>query len=148
MSEPVRYEVRVACPPDHAFRVFTERIDQWWPAAHRSLPGAALAFDPPGLGGCLVERPPEGEPVPLGRILAWDPPDHLAFSWRLGAPPGRFTRVDVRFTAEAAATRVAVCHTVADSGLGPDWPDRAARFADNWRRVLVPYVEMIGRPRP
>jgi hypothetical protein len=136
----VRHEVRVACPVDHAFAVFTERLDGWWPASHRTVPGAVMALEP-GEGGRVLERAPDGAEVPLGVVLVWDPPLALSFTWRLGSPPGRFTRVDVRFTVEGPAlTRVEVVHSEGDSGLGPQWPDRARRFAENWAQVLAAYV--------
>jgi uncharacterized protein YndB with AHSA1/START domain len=139
-NRSIRHEVRVACPVDRAFAVFTARIDGWWPVSHRTVPGSVMALEA-GLGGRVFERGPDGVDSPLGSVLAWDPPHALSFSWRLGAPPGRFTRVDVRFVPEGARTRVEVVHTEGDSGLGTQWPDRARRFAENWSQVLAALLQ-------
>ena len=34
MIEPIRLEFEVDCPVEHAFEVWTGRIDQWWPRDH------------------------------------------------------------------------------------------------------------------
>ncbi len=34
MSVSVRTEVVVEAPPERAFRVFTEKAENWWPATH------------------------------------------------------------------------------------------------------------------
>jgi hypothetical protein len=34
MTEPLRLEVIVACPVEHAFAVWANRIDTWWPRDH------------------------------------------------------------------------------------------------------------------
>ena len=34
MIEPLRFSFEVACPPAHAFDVWTARIASWWPADH------------------------------------------------------------------------------------------------------------------
>jgi uncharacterized protein YndB with AHSA1/START domain len=145
-SAPVRHEVQVGCPVDHAFEVFTARVDAWWPVAHRTRPGAVLTLEG-RVGGRLLERGPDGTEAPLGTILVWDPPRAVGFTWRLGAPPGRFTRVDVRFVAEGEArTRVEVVHVEGDSGLGAQWPERARRFDENWGQVLAAYVRAVATP--
>ncbi len=34
MTEPVRKSVTVKAPLEHAFKVFTEGFDTWWPRTH------------------------------------------------------------------------------------------------------------------
>ena len=45
MNEPLKRSVRVRCPIDHAFAVFTDRIDLWWPSSHRMLSDSRLHSD-------------------------------------------------------------------------------------------------------
>ena len=36
MTEPLRLDLVVACPVEHAFDVWANRIDTWWPQNHTS----------------------------------------------------------------------------------------------------------------
>lgn len=138
MSEPLRLSIRAACPPDHAFEVFTARIDLWWPEDHRRLKGAEMVLEP-GAGGRLYLRTPGGEELDYGRVERWEPPQHLELSWNPGAPPGCPTRVQIRFIAEGSSTRVEVIHSEGHSGLAAAWPSRVVLFDANWRAVLAGY---------
>lgn len=137
MSEPVRAEVVLPCPPEKAFELFTRRFDAWWPPKHRTIAGSRIAVDGLGVGGRIVERGADGAERVFGVVLAWRPPEALTFTWTLGAAPGRPTKVDVAFVAVGSdQTRVKVVHSEADSGLGDQWPDRARLFDASWRHVL------------
>lgn len=139
MTEPVEKTVRVRCSVPHAFRVFTERIDLWWPSGHRRDPGSVIFLEA-GEGGRFGERLPGGEERVLGVVLEWDPPERLVYSWWPGAIDAP-TRVEVRFLEEGTdATRVEVRHSVGDSELGDLWPERAALFARAWGAVLPAYA--------
>lgn len=140
MSE-VRHSVRVRCPVSHAFAVFTERVDAWWPPTHRRLRGSTLAMEP-GPGGQLVERGPDGTILQLGEITAWEPPGLIGFAWRLGAPPDAPTSVRVRFTPDADATLVEVVHVEGPRPL-PDWARTATLFDAAWRHVLAALQDQI-----
>ena len=77
---PVLRSVTVECTPEHAFRVFTERLGEWWPLETHSIYGGDVddAFFEPGEGGADRRALEGGRGVELGR----DP--------RLGAAqPGR-----------------------------------------------------------
>ena len=56
MAEPLRLDVVVACPPDHAFDVWANRIDAWWPRDHTATgePGARVVLEPQ-VGGRIYE---------------------------------------------------------------------------------------------
>ena len=47
MIEPIRLAFEVACPPDHAFEVWTGRIGTWWPSDHTvsEEPGLAVVLE-------------------------------------------------------------------------------------------------------
>ena len=42
--EPIRLTLELACSVEHAFTVWTSKIDSWWPADH-TVTGRADAFD-------------------------------------------------------------------------------------------------------
>jgi uncharacterized protein YndB with AHSA1/START domain len=81
----VRKSVRVQAPVERAFAVFVEQMETWWPASHHigKTPFEAI-FVEPRVGGRWYERNAEGSQCDWGTVLAWDPPNRVAFSWHLG----------------------------------------------------------------
>jgi uncharacterized protein YndB with AHSA1/START domain len=74
---------------ERAFAAFTERLGDWWPPEYTwSGPGALVAIGMEGgAGGLCYEIGPHGFRCDWGRILVWDPPRRLVFTWQIG--PGR-----------------------------------------------------------
>lgn len=141
---PVRQEVRVRCRPDHAFAVFTSRVDAWWPPSHRRFPASTLSLGA-GVGGPLVETSTTGEVHRLGEVVRWEPPELVCFSWRLGAPPSAPTLAFVRFQAEGEHTRVRVEHVEGAHAL-PDWAHTATIFHRSWGHVLAAFAAHLQHP--
>lgn len=142
MSEPLRREVRVRCDAARAFEAFTAEIDAWWPRTHRRWDASRMVLEPV-LGGRVLEIASSGEEAELGRVIAWDPPRALAYTWRPGAIAGP-TRVDVRFVSERARTRVEIVHSEGEAAMGAEWPKRAERFARAWSEVLPAFGRHAG----
>ena len=112
----VRTDVRVAAPPDKAFRVFTEGFDRWWPRSHHIGEGdLEEAIIEPFEGGRWYERTTDGNECEWGTVLVWDPPRHVALSWAIdgefGSDPNHASRIDVTFTPEGEGTVVVVEHS-------------------------------------
>ncbi len=103
---PIRQSVHVDCPIEDAFRLFVERIAEWWPLASYSLTGedAESCEIEPWEGGKVFELTRSGEEREWGSVIAWDPPRRLEFTWYPGT-------VDVSFQVEADGTRVTLIHT-------------------------------------
>jgi hypothetical protein len=102
--EPIRQSVRVDCPIEDAFRLFTEESAEWWP----------LAEDceiEPWVGGRVFERTRSGEEREWGSVTAWDPPSHLQLTWYPGTDRDDRQTVDVDFCVEADGTRVTLTHS-------------------------------------
>lgn len=133
--------ITVRCSPKHAFTVFTQRVDLWWPQSHRRWDGSAMVIEP-GVGGRFLERHPSGEEALLGEVLEWAPPDFLAYTWYPGGGTGP-TTVEVRFLARGASTAVEVIHSEGRSGLGDQWPERVKKFAKAWDEVLPALARSI-----
>jgi uncharacterized protein YndB with AHSA1/START domain len=123
--EPIVKTVTVNGPPEHAFRVFTERIAEWWPFERHSVAGEMLEDGSSavsaefrlgdegrggdGRGGRLVEAIDDGREAEWARILAWDPPRRLVLAWHPGRPEGPSTEIEVTFAvAEDEPGRTAV----------------------------------------
>ena len=79
-----------------------------------------LSFEP-GPDGRLVETLNNGKVFEVGKVRAWEPPDHdstgrLVFGWRQATfAPDQDTEVEVRFEAVGEETRVTVEHRGWDS---------------------------------
>jgi uncharacterized protein YndB with AHSA1/START domain len=114
----VRRQILVNAPISEAFRVFTERFGDFKPREH-SLMQAAIAetvFEP-RVGGHIYDRAVDGSECRWARILVYDPPDRVVFSWdisprwQLETNPALTSEVEVRFVAESSErTRVELEH--------------------------------------
>jgi uncharacterized protein YndB with AHSA1/START domain len=115
---PVREEILVPVDPDEAFAAFVDGFGYWWPREYTwSGPVLEELGIEPGEGGLCFERGPHGFRLDWGRVLVWEPPQRLVFSWqvspqRLPVPdPDRASEVEVRFIPEGAtATLVRLEH--------------------------------------
>ncbi len=110
----VLVSLRIAAPPERTFVAFTREIGEWWRPhdlfRFTDRVGTRLAFepDPPER---LVEIDTDGTRFEIGPVLAWEPPNRLAFGWRqAGFPDDRSTEVAVRFEPVSSGTRVTVEH--------------------------------------
>jgi hypothetical protein len=124
--EPIRLAFEVACPPDHAFEVWTGRIGTWWPADHTvsGEPRLEVVLEP-HRGGRIYERTAAGVEHDWGEVTVWKPPTQLAYLWHLGADRADATEVEIRFLAQGeAATRIEIEHR--------GW-QRLGAAADEWR---------------
>jgi uncharacterized protein YndB with AHSA1/START domain len=138
--------VTVACDPEAAFAVFTERIGEWWPLPTHSIsnerhgaPAVGVAIEP-RVGGRLFETAPTGEEHPWGEVRVWEPPHRLAYSWVVGRDDDLATEVEITFTAVEGGTRVTVEHSGWEI-----WAERTdevrASYDDGWGTVLGAYAE-------
>lgn len=148
MTSKVLVALRVQASPERAFAAFVEQIGDWWRPSPlfqtTPRPPGRLAFEG-GDGGRLVETLAGGKVFEIGRVLAWEPPARLVFSWRQASfPPDLATEVEVRFEAVGEETRVSVEHRGFDrvppaSAARHGFPDAAllARLAEFWQAQLA-----------
>ncbi|MDB5466637.1 MAG: hypothetical protein JWQ46_1399 [Phenylobacterium sp.] len=144
MTSRVFIALRVKATPERTFTAFVEEIGAWWrpnPLFQTTpRPPGRLAFEP-GEGGRLTETLADGKVFEIGRIVTWEPPERLVFSWRQASfPPDLQTEVEVRFAAVGEETRVSVEHrgfdlVPAESAARHGFPDQALlmRLAEWWR---------------
>jgi uncharacterized protein YndB with AHSA1/START domain len=140
VTDRLELQFHLSCPPDRAFRAFTEKVDLWWPKGHRSRPDARMDFEP-GDRGRLVERSAGGERT-IGDVRSWQPPGRLAFDWRLGTT-GHPTRVEISFAPTDSGTEVTVLHTPGEAAADGIWPTRVARFEQGWTATLSALADFI-----
>ena len=146
----VTTEIVVEAPIERAFAVFTDDFGAFKPREHNMLDVdiAETVFEP-RVGGSLFDRGVDGSECHWARILAYEPPNRVVFSWdispmwQLETDPSRSSEVEVRFIAETPdRTRVELEHRNLDrhgdgwEGLregveGPEgWPLYLQRFAE------------------
>ena len=124
----VRHHIVVDAAIERAFSTFTERFGDFKPPEHNLL-GVAIAetvFEP-RVGGHIYDRGVDGIECRWARVLAYEPPDRVVFSWdispqwQIEPDPGNTSEVEVRFIAETPErTRVELEHRHLDRH-GPGW---------------------------
>lgn len=158
MSAPagtsVRSEVVVEAPIERAFEVFTTKFDRIKPREHNML-GVDIeesVFEP-HVGGRVYDRGVDGSECQWARVLAYEPPDRLVFSWdinpswQIETDLDKTSEVEVRFTAESATrTRVELEHRNLDRH-GDGWEGMAegVRGEDGWPLYLRRFAEAIDQ---
>ena len=149
----VRREIVVNAPLDKAFTVFTDRFGDFKPPEHNMLrvPIAETVFEPK-VGGNIVDRGADGSECRWARILAYDPPNRVVFSWDIGptwqveSDPDLTSEVEVTFTAETPdRTRIELEHRHLDRH-GPGWESVRDGIAHDqgWPLYLDRYAALFG----
>jgi uncharacterized protein YndB with AHSA1/START domain len=145
----VRTQVVVEAPLERAFRVFAEDFDRIKPREHNMLAVEIeeTVFEPRP-GGRIYDRGVDGSECQWARVLAYEPPDRVVFSWDISPrwqienDLEKTSEVEVRFIAETAQrTRVELEHRNLErhgegwegvrEGVGGEggWPLYLQRFA-------------------
>lgn len=149
MIEPIRLAFDVDCPADHAFEVWTARIDRWWPADHTaSGDAAALVVLEGRTGGRIFERTSSGVEHDWGEVTIWEPPSRLGYLWHLRSDRADATEVEIRFVASGAATtRVEIEHRGWErlGAGGEEWQDRNR---GGWATLLPHFVAAAAAGAP
>jgi uncharacterized protein YndB with AHSA1/START domain len=155
-AEVVRKQVVVEAPIDRAFMVFTERFGDFKPLEHNLLgaPITETVFEP-RVGGNIYDRAEDGSECRWARILAYDPPDLVVFSWdisprwQLETDPELTSEVEVRFFAETPRrTRVELEHRHIDRhGLGWQAVREGVDEGEGWPLYLARYAALFPEGR-
>jgi uncharacterized protein YndB with AHSA1/START domain/uncharacterized damage-inducible protein DinB len=146
----VQKSVTVKAGLEHAFKVFTDGFDTWWPRGHhigkKPLQKAVIEAR---AGGRCFGREADGTECQWGTVTAWEPPRRLVIAWQID-PSWQFepdlaraSEVEVRFTAEAnGMTRVDLEHRHFERhGMDADKVRIPVSGAGGWEGLL----QMFGR---
>jgi uncharacterized protein YndB with AHSA1/START domain len=148
----VQSSVVVNAPIADAFRVFTEDFGRFKPAEHNML-GVEIAetvFEP-RVGGHLYDRGVDGSECRWARILAYEPPTRVSFSWdispywQIETDLSKTSEVEVRFIAETPErTRVELEHRHLERhGEGWEGVRAGVDGDDGWPLYLRRYAELL-----
>jgi len=122
------HTIVVDAPIERAFSVFTDGFGTFKPREHNMLEVdiAETVFET-HVGGNIYDRGVDGSECRWARILAFEPPNRVVFSWdispqwQIETDPDKTSEVEVQFIAEAPdRTRVELEHRNLDRH-GPGW---------------------------
>jgi uncharacterized protein YndB with AHSA1/START domain len=150
----VQAAIVVEAPADRAFSVFTDDIGSWWTPEHHILQAelAEMVFEPRA-GGHIVDRGVDGSECRWARVLVYEPPARVVFSWdinlqwQLEADLARTSEVEVRFISEGPTrTRVELEHRHLDRhGDGWELMRDAVGSPDGWSEGLTRLAVRLAR---
>ncbi len=149
----IHLELVVDAPIQRAFVVFTERFGEIKPPEHNLLssPIAETVLEP-WVGGHIVDKAVDGSECRWARILAFDPPHRLVFSWDISPrwqlePDLELTsEVEVRFVADGPTrTLVELEHRNLDRhGTGWESLSDGVEGDEGWPLYLQRYAGLFA----
>ena len=149
----VQASIVVEASQEKAFRFFTDDIGKWWTPEHHILQGelAKMVFEP-RVGGHIYDVATDGAECRWARVLAYDPPASVVFSWdvslqwQLESDPAKTSEVEVRFIPEGEnRTRVELEHRNIDRhDEGWEAMRDAVGSADGWAIGMKRFGERVG----
>jgi len=149
----VRTSIVVEAPLERAFKVFVEDFDRIKPREHNML-GVDIAetvFEP-RVGGSIYDRGVDGSECRWARVLAYEPPDRVVFSWdisphwQIETDAEKTSEVEVRFVAETPErTRVELEHRNLDRhGAGWEGAREGVAADQGWPLYLQRYADLLN----
>jgi uncharacterized protein YndB with AHSA1/START domain len=148
----VRTQIVVAAPIERAFHVFTQEFDRVKPREHNLL-GVDIAetvFEP-HKDGRIYDRGVDGSECQWARVLAYEPPDRVVFSWdinpqfQIETDLTKTSEVEIRFIPETPdRTRVELEHRHLDRhGEGWEAEREVVESEGGWPLYLQRYADLI-----
>jgi uncharacterized protein YndB with AHSA1/START domain len=149
---PVRKSITVKASAEHAFQVFTEGYDTWWPRSHHigKAPMKKAIIEGHVGGRCYSEQT-DGTECDWGRILVWEPPRRFVIAWQI-TPEWQYepdlsksSEVEIRFTPESGgSTRVDLEHRYFERhGAGGATMRAGVDSPGGWSDLLQMFVKKV-----
>ncbi len=128
-------------------------MGSWWPEKNHILEAelAEMVFEP-RVGGHIYDVGVDGSESRWARVLAYEPPRRLVFSWdittrwTLESDPARCSEVEVRFIAESPErTRVELEHRgIERHGEGWESMHAAVGSPNGWTGGLEAFAQRLA----
>ena len=137
---------------EHAFNVFADGLVTWWPQEYTwSKDVLELIAIEPREGGRCFERGPHNFQCDWGRVLAWEPPWRLVFTWQISPgrepepDPEKASEVEVRFEPDGPSkTRVQFTHRqLQRHGASGEHYKASLASPQGWPHILGRYAGMV-----
>lgn len=77
----VRSSIVVDASVERAFTTFTRDIGTWWPKEHHILQDSVEMVFETRVGGFIFDRAADGTVCKFSRILAYEPPTRVVYTW-------------------------------------------------------------------
>jgi hypothetical protein len=138
--QPLTLSFELACSAEHAFTVWTSKIDSWWPADHTVSGDPASVVLERRVGGRIYETTKDGSEHDWGEIVAWEPPRRFAYLWHLRSRRDDATDVDIRFVElDTSTSRIDIVHSGWER-LGTEAQSWRDRNNGGWATLLPHFV--------
>ncbi|MGH3778886.1 MAG: SRPBCC family protein [Pseudonocardiaceae bacterium] len=149
---PITGTVTLGVSAEQAFQVFTGSFDIWWPHEyHIGNADVAEVILESHEGGRWYERGVDGTECEWGRVLVWEPPHRLVFTWQISGAwefdpdPAHASEIEVRFTAAAPGlTIVEVEHRHFDRLEGGRAVHDGIRGGGGWALLLQSFAKAVA----
>jgi uncharacterized protein YndB with AHSA1/START domain len=148
-----RHSIVVEAPIERAFSVFTDGFGTFKPREHNLLQVdiAETVFET-HVGGNIYDRGVDGSECRWARVLAFEPPNRVVFSWdispqwQIETDLDKTSEVEVRFIAESPdRTRVELEHRNLDRhGDGWEQEREGVRGEQGWPLYLDRFAEQVA----
>ena len=157
---PITGTVTIGLPVDEAFELFTGSINSWWPHEyHIGRADVAEVVLESGEGGRWFERGVDGSECDWGRVLVWQPPDRVVFTWQISGSwqfdpdPEHASEIEAQFTPDGPGqTTVAVEHRYFERLVGGQAINDAINGGGGWAQLLDGFAKAVanraGENRP
>ena len=153
-------EIVTTASIEDSFSIFVDHLQDWWPREYtwsqESLKKMSIALY---INGHCFETGPNDFRCVWGRVLEFERPIHIAFSWQINPArvpvpdPEKASKVTVSFkTLENKTVRVRLIHSSFDKH-GTDWEQyaQAMNSEKGWAFILEKYRSYLesysSRPR-
>ena len=150
----VQKQIVVKAPLERAFSVFTEEFDSIKPRDHNlmAVDIAETVFEPRE-GGRIYDRGVDGSECQWARVLAYEPPNRVVFSWDINpqwqveSDLEKTSEVEVRFIAETSErTRVELEHrNLGRHGEGWEGMREGVGSEGGWPLYLERFAQLLRR---
>lgn len=144
----VKKTVTVKCSREHAFKIFNERYDLWWPKMHKiGKADFKTAVVEPKAGGRWYEVGVDDSTCEWGKVLAYEPPARVVLAWHTqpnwehDPDPNHASRVEVTFTDLGnGQTRVELVHSELDKH-GAGWQEMQKQLSSGWPGIVESFAQ-------
>jgi Activator of Hsp90 ATPase homolog 1-like protein len=143
--EPVRKQLKVELPMEAAFRLFTDGINRWWPLLTHSVgeEQAETCYFEGWVGGRIYEAMKDGNQAEWGRVLVWEPPVQVTFSWYPGREAQTAQQVTVTFSEVPGGALLDLVHSGWEA-LGESAQTIWESYQTGWDFVLGKYASQAS----